>query len=311
MRSRIIGYTICSTVLLGNRVLISSGLLKGDISEPGQRLRFRCCRGGRFRHRCVFGHCCQIKCEALCLAPIIKLLGCFQMSFHRFVGVGDGQAFFTVIRHKCIQFIRSCINRFRSNPYLYLMRSCIVGNSIRAFVNLGDGIFVDSFFLKGNLTEFSQSCILGSCRGSIFRHRCILGHSCQLKGKAFCLAPVVKGLGYFQRFLNRCEGVGDDQAVLAIVSHFFYQVVSVFCNGNDYLVSPCVIRHTRHLVVNLSDRVLVFSGLLIFHFTEDCCRFCFGCNGRRVLRQRCAVNCSQIESETLSLAPVTEIVGGL
>ena len=57
MRCRIIGNAACSTVLLSNRVLVSTGLLEGNIAEACLRGLLSCFCSGLTRHRCAFRHC--------------------------------------------------------------------------------------------------------------------------------------------------------------------------------------------------------------------------------------------------------------
>ena len=309
MRCRIIGNAACSTVLLSNRVLVSTGLLEGNIAEACLRGLLSCFCSGLTRHRCAFRHCCKFKGKALCLAPFINFLGRLQLCAGGSIGIGDGQAASSVILDRCAQLVTLAL--FYSHDYA--VRRCVIGNTVRAAVHLGDRVLVGSCLLIFDLAEACLCRILGGCCRIGYRHRSIRAHCRELEGKAVCLAPVVELLGRFDRRLGGRVGIGDDQALFAVVCHSRGQLVVVSLDyGHNCLMGLGIVGYTVCSVILLGDRILVGSGLVICDAAEYCCRSILRCYGLVLFRHRGILgHCCQIKGKAVCLAPVRKVLGGL
>ena len=317
MGCRIISDTVCAIVLLGDRVFVGSCLLKFDLTEACQgRILGGCCRIG-CRHRSILGHCRKLEGKAVRFAPVCEILFSFDCRLGGCVGIGDGQAFLTVVSHRSCQLVGSVFSLGHSHNYL--MGSRIIGNAVRAAVLLGDRVLVGSRLLIFDLAEACQGHILGGYCRIRCRHGSIFSYGCKLEGKAVCLAPVFERLGRFDRCLGGRVSIGDGQAVLIVILDSSAQLVAfTLCYCHDYAVRLRVIGDAIRAIVLLSDRVLVGSRLLIFDLAEACqgrflgrcCRYDTGLfiNARR---HRGTLNRFQLEGKAVCLAPVFEGLGRL
>ena len=316
MGDRIIGDAVRAAVLLGDRVLVGSGLLVFDLAEACQGRILGCCRCIGCRHRSIFAHCRELEGKAVCLAPVCKLLGRFDRRLGGLVGIGNDQVLIPVICHGRGQLVVFSLDY----SYDCFMRCRIIGNAVCAVIHLSNRVLVGSGLVICDAAEYCCRGILG-CHGLFLsRHRGILGHCRQVEGKAVCLAPVRKALGGLQGHGCGSKGVGDNQAVLIVILDGSAQLVGAFLlgDGHDCLVRCCVIGDAVYAVVHLGNRVVISSGFLesdlaelgVYGIFGRCCSYDTGLfiNARR---HRRAVNRFQLEGKALCLAPVVEVLGSL
>ena len=315
MGRHVIADSVYSVVHLGDRVLVGARLIKGDRAELRQHLGLGRYRGlaPLGRHRSAV-HGSQDKREALRLAPVAERLGDFGLRRRRREGVGDDQAVPAVIRDRCRQ--RICrILRLRDRDD-HFMRRHVVGHAVHPVVHLGDRVPVGARLIKGDRAELRQHLGLGRYRGlaPLGRHRSAV-HGSQDKREALRLAPVAERLGDFGLRRRRREGVGDDQAVLAVILDRSRQGVGIriLRDRDHYRMRRGVVRHTVHSVVYLGDRVPVGAVRVKADLAELCQDLCFGrdCCLASLRRHRGSVHRSKNKREALRLAPVAERLGHL
>ena len=93
----VIGHAVHAVIFFGDRVLVSSGRLIGDLTENCCRIRFCRVHFCIRRHRSTRRHSLQLECKAGCLAPVIKVFCRFDRCRRRRVCICNGQAVRTVI----------------------------------------------------------------------------------------------------------------------------------------------------------------------------------------------------------------------
>ena len=202
MRSSVVGYAVCSAVLLGNCVRVSSGLVIFDLAKGSCLCRLCCRRGHRIRYGnradrtafCIYcAHCRQIKCKACGLAPGIEFLRSLQLCLSSCEGVGDREAAACIlaftISYRCFKSIG---RRILGDTDMYRMRSRIISDTVHAVILLCDRVVILSGGLIFNLTEYClHASALCYCGGIACRHRNAFTCGCKLEGKAGCLAPLL------------------------------------------------------------------------------------------------------------------------
>ena len=175
MGCRVIGHAVRAVVYLGDRVLVDTCLFKCDLAEDCRRSVLRCGRRRILRHRSTLCHGCQVEGEAVCLAPVVKIL-CYLQRCLRFSG-GVRDLYFViaaVIGHCRHQFT---VNIFNIDISIML---CFVVNDSRNFLrrflryHFTDHVAVCAHCVKGYLIKYHRG-IRNSRRAfqhcHPFRHR--------------------------------------------------------------------------------------------------------------------------------------------
>ena len=298
VRCRIIGYAIHMIVPLCDRVLVDTGLLINDAAEACQRSFLGGCRliyNVSFviqRHRRIFRHCCQIEGKAVCLAPVCEILFSFDCRLGGFIGVADRQVvLLLIILDGCCKSV--CIRIFGDGHHSN-MRGRIIRYAVYSAVLLRDCVGICSCLIIFDLSErcrFITACCFCS---HLLRYRnradriliiCSIysAYCFQFEIELIGFSPVIKTLGRLQFCLCSGKCVGDRKALFIIICDRCFKSIGLIIHGDaDMHTMRCrIIGDTVHMIILLCNRVVIFSGGLIFDLTEDrlhASALCY-CNG--------------------------------
>ena len=310
-------------VPLCDRVPVDTGFLINDAAEACQRSFLGGCRliyNVSFviqRHRRIFRHCCQIKGKAVCLAPVREVLGCFDGRLGGFIGVGDRQVVLLfIILDGCCKSI--CVRIFGDGHHSS-MRIRIIGHAVYSAVLLRDCVGICSCLIIFDLSErcrFIAACCFCS---HLLRYRnradriliiCSIysAYCFQFEIELIGFSPVIKTLGRLQFCLCSGKCVDDRKALFVIICDRCFKSIGLSILGDaDMHTMRCrIIGDTVHIIILLCNRVVIFSGGLIFDLTEDrlhASALCY-CNGIARRHGRVFSHGRKLEGEAGCPSPV-------
>ena len=340
---------------LGDGVVIRASLLELETRPNGNGLvhvgcgivlahglldRCRATGHGAYGVALAIGCGRKSKGEAFGLAPVVELLLGFKLYVDSSVGVGNDQAVFVVVLHRCAQGVGCIIGLYDRNDHV--VRRGVVRDAINAVIGLGDGVVVRAGLLKldlvpnrNGLVDVGVRLVLSHRLDRSSRHRGLhtsgVGASGQREGEALRLAPVVELLGGLKVGLHATVGVGDGETGIALKRLGLIVVGSVI-NCRSHQLARGIRGHMYHngvrsgvvgdainMIVDLGDGVLVVTrgGVQDRAEVGNLCGFRRGLGQGTVVLygivfgHRGAIDGCEHEVELGGLAPFVEALGHL
>ena len=265
MRSGVVRHAGNMVIDLGDGVFVNADIGIFNVGKHSYRSVLVDGQAGHGGHGSAVGDGGQYESEEAGFAPVVELLGGFEVSLYGSEGVGDNKRVGALVIHCRHELVGV---RGLGNGNCHLVRRSVVRDACHAVVDLSDGIFVHTNGVKLKLREDGGGFAFGNRKAGHGRHRSAVGNGSQHEGERIRLAPVVELLGGLEVSLYGSERVGDDQCIRPVVFNFSGKRVGIGIgsHGDCYLVRSGVISNAGNTVIDFCDRVLIHANCRIFEF---------------------------------------------
>ena len=311
MRRSVVSNAGNVVVDLGDSVPVLTYCGKFNVAKHRIRSIFCNSQAGHGRHGSAVRDSGQHECKRISLAPVVELLGSFEMGFHGSKRVGDHQRIIAVVFHISGKRVGIGIGGHGDNHF---MRSGVVRHAGNVAIDLGNRVFVNADGRVFEFCEYSGASVFGNHQPGSGRHGSAVGNGGKHEGEGVCLAPVVELLGCLEVRLCGSEGVGDDKRIRTFIIHLCHEIIRVggFGHGHGDNVRRSVVSDSGHVVVDLGDGVLIHANVGIFNVGKHRGRSVPGNHKPGHGRHwRAVVDGGKQEGERIGFAPVIEILGRL